>query len=267
MIEYIQCRRCLGKNGPYPKGFIAKRVDSPDGKHKIDVVEECECHKTWKKAVQLEDKVKKAGLSPDILHSHYSPDSYVGTKSLDNVSRIKRFVERSLNKDEPEQVKAQLAASSIYMYGPNGTQKTSLAMWMGYKFLEAGKTVKYILMNDLLKMLQKAERDDQIKKDLDKIAEVDLLLIDESFDKGKLTIYKSGYQIPFLDSFLRNRLQSNSKGIVFISNVSMDEIEKNSFNESIQDLVTRNVTIYNGFMEFKDNYLDTVGQVDIENLF
>lgn len=265
MIEYVQCRKCLGKNGNAPKGYIIRKIPSGDGQHDVEVVEECSCHKAWRKAVRLEGAMKKAGIPQDV--ANYDINTYVGTKSLENISRLKKFVERSLSKEETMSVHDRLAASCLYLYGRNGTQKTTVAMWMGYKFLEAGKKVRYILMNDLLKMLQKSERDEDMRSQLDKLSDVDLLLIDESFDKGKLTIYKSGYQIPFLDSFLRNRIQTNSKGIIFISNVNIEEIESNGFNASIQDLVRRNVTLSKGFMEFEDNYMDNVGQVDIEDLF
>ena len=40
-----------------------------------------------------------------------------------------------------------------------------------------------------------------------KYLECDFLIIDDSFDKKKATIFKSGYQIPFLDEFLRTRLE------------------------------------------------------------
>lgn len=265
MIEYIQCRKCFGKNGNAPKGYITKTITAGDGKTQVEVVEECECHKRWKKAVKLERLMNKANIATDT--AKYKLSSYVGTESINNVHRLETYVTRSLDSKESESVKKQLASSCLYLYGPNGTQKTTLAMWAGYKFLEAGKSVRYILMNDLIKMLQKAERDEDIQRQLDKIIDVDLLIIDESFDKGKLTIYRSGYQIPFLDSFLRNRIQSKKKGIMFISNVPMEEIEANGFNASIQDLVTRNVTIYKGLLEFKDNYMNNMGQVDEESLF
>jgi DNA replication protein DnaC len=138
---------------------------------------------------------------------------------------------------------------------------------MGYQFLKAKKSVKYILMNDLIKMLQKAERDDSIMAKLEKLEDVDLLLIDEAFDKEKVTIYKSNFQVPFLDSFLRSRMQTKHKGIIFISNVSPYDIEAKGFNYSIQDLVVRNMNKEKGFMEFKDRYDSIKSTVDTNTLF
>lgn len=265
MIKFVPCRKCLGKNGQNPEGYIIKRIPSGNGKTTVEVAEECACHKAWREATKLEAYMQKANIAVDT--AKYDINDYVGTKSIENVERLKKYVSRSLDKNEAPEVTNALAASCLYMYGRNGTQKTTLAMWMGYQFLKAGKKVRYILMNDLLKLLMKAERDEDAQKQLEKISEVDMLIIDESFDKGKITIYRSNYQIPFLDSFLRNRIQTNKKGIIFISNVAMNEIEFNGFNSSIQDLVTRNVNICKGFMEFEDNYMEVKGAIDINALF
>ena len=116
-------------------------------------------------------------------------------------------------------------------------------------------------------MLQKAERDEEIQGKLEKLEDVDLLLIDEAFDKEKVTLYKSNFQVPFIDSFLRNRMQTKHKGIIFISNVSPYDIESKGFNYSIQDLVVRNMNKEKGFMEFKDRYDDIKSSVDTEDLF
>ena len=271
MEKFVQCRNCLNKNLSLksgkpivPPGFIVEQVKPKGVIQPNDVVRECECHVLWRKRHELEVSAKNAALSPQWID--YSPDTqYVGTESKDNVERLKTFVKRSTDPKETQDVKSQLAASVIYMYGTNGTQKTTLANWMGYEFLKAKKTVKYILMNDLIKMLQKAERDDVVMTKLEKLEDVDLLLIDEAFDTKKVTIYKSNFQVPFLDSFLRTRMQTKHKGIVFISNVSPYSIEEGGFNYSIQDLVVRNMK--NHFMEFKDRYDSNMSSVDIENLF
>ena len=40
-------------------------------------------------------------------------------------------------------------------------------------------------MNDLIKLLQKADRDEDTQALLDRISDVDLLIIDEAFDSKK----------------------------------------------------------------------------------
>ena len=166
-----------------------------------------------------------------------------------------------------EETKKLLSSAVLYIYGPNGTQKTTMANYAGFKFLKAGKSVYYCLMNDLIKLLQKADRDETAQAKLDKISDVDLLIIDEAFDSKKVTVYKSDWQIPFLDTFLRNRIQTKNKGILFVSNVDIPFIAENHFSQSIQDLVDRNVKLYNGKLLFEDNYISSKNVINEEELF
>lgn len=273
MLEYVQCRKCLNKNKSLKSGkpiaepgYIVEEVLGTDGKTMVDHIVECECHKAWRRKQQLMVAAKHASLSPRWIDFNPETD-YVGEESKANVERIMNYVKRSTDKNETEDVKIKLASSVIYIYGKNGTQKTTLANWMGYEFLKAKKTVKYILMNDLIKMLQKADRNEDYVEQLEKLSDVDLLLIDEAFDKEKVTIYASNFQIPFLDTFLRNRIQTRHKGIVFISNVSPYDIEEKGFNHSIQDLVLRNLSDCNGLMEFVDRYDSIKSSIDVDKLF
>jgi DNA replication protein DnaC len=265
MIKFIPCRKCVGKNGRNPEGYIIKQVPSGNGQGTTTVAVECECHKAWREATKLEVYMQKAGIAADA--AKYNISDYVGTKSLANVNRLKTFTERSLDKNETPEVKSALAASSLYIYGPNGTQKTTLSMWMGYEFLRSGKKVKYILMNELIKLLMKADRDEEIQAQLEKISDVDLLIIDESFMKERVTLYRSGYQLSFLDTFLRNRMQTNKKGVVFISNISIEEIDRNLFGDGLIDLVKRNVYLCKGDLLFEDNYLENKSSIDTSALF
>jgi DNA replication protein DnaC len=273
MEKFVQCRKCLNKNVSLksgkpivPPGFIVEQTTPKGSLQPTDTVRECECHLAWRKKHELEVSAKSASLSPQWIDYDLSKD-YVGTESKDNVTRIINYVELSNQDDLPNDVKERLKAAVLYLYGTNGTQKTTIANWMGYQFLKAKKSVKYILMNDLIKMLQKAERDESVMTKLEKLEDVDLLLIDEAFDKEKVTIYKSNFQVPFLDSFLRSRMQTKHKGIIFISNVSPYDIEAKGFNYSIQDLVVRNMNKEKGFMEFKDRYDSIKSTVDTNTLF
>lgn len=273
MIEYIQCRKCLNKNlskksgkpiaGP---GYIVIQEKNPETGLLADKLIECECHKEWRLKSQLVVKAKRASLDPSLIDYNLRTD-YLGTESLAEVNRVLKYVEMSLNPKERNDIKARLASSVIYLYGTNGTQKTHVGNWMGYEFLKKGKSVRFILMNTLIKLLQKADRDEDVQEQLDKLSDVDLLIIDEAFDKEKVTIYKSNFQFPYIDTFLRDRLQTKHKGIVFISNVSPYDIESKGFNASIQDLVIRNLAQCKGLMEFKDRYMDIASAPDSDNLF
>ena len=267
MIEYVQCRKCFGKNGKVGKpGYISEWKLAKDGKTKIEVLTECECHKKWRFNCKIEARAKKANLNMRWADFHPSVD-YVGTKSLKDKDRLVNYVKKSINPNTPEEVRKALSSAVLYIYGPNGTQKTTMANYAGFKFLKAGKTVYYCLMNDLIKLLQKADRDEAAQATLDKISDVDLLIIDEAFDSKKVTIYKSDWQIPFLDTFLRNRIQTKNKGILFVSNVDIPYIAENKFSKSIQDLVERNVTLCNGRLDFEDNYISSKSNIIPEELF
>lgn len=265
MIPYVQCRKCINQDSTVPKGYILKKILAADGRTEVEVLEECQCHKEWKKSVSLEGALTKANISSDILS--YKIDSYVGTKSKDNVERLVKFVKRSTDKTESKEVQEKLAKACLYMFGPNGTQKTTLAKWAGLEFLKAGKSVYYTLMNDLLKLLQKADRDEEIQAKIEKILDKDLLIIDESFMKERVLIYKSQYQLSFLDSFLRNRIQTKGKGVMFISNISTSEIDGSIFGDGIKDLVVRNTILSKGDLYFEDNYTDNMSAIDEEDLF
>ena len=94
---------------------------------------------------------------------------------------------------------------------------------------------------------------------------VDLLIIDEAFDKDKVSLYKSGFQLPYLDSFLRNRFEMKNKSIFFISNIKPSDIAKYGFGISLQDFVERNTRGSQLF--FSDRYVDNAGVMDPNSLF
>ena len=120
--------------------------------------------------------------------------------------------------------------------------------------------VQYILMNNLITTIIENtgpfnnEEEPKSFALYERCKECDLLIIDESFDKSKVTLYKSGYQIPFLDSFLRERLEVNNKNTMFISNTYPSQIAGAGYEKSLQDLVERNTK--STFLEFYDNYAE-----------
>jgi hypothetical protein len=114
---------------------------------------------------------------------------------------------------------------------------------------------QYLLMNTLVKLLMNAERNEEAQIEIEKLLDSDLLIIDESFDTKKLTIYKSGYQIPFLDSFIRDRI-NKQKGIIFISNVDSFDIDKNIFGISLYDLINRQIELDKSNVHFPSVYRD-----------
>ena len=108
----------------------------------------------------------------------------------------------------------------------------------------------------------RSDREDEIRVLLDKILNVDCLVLDE-FSAPRLALYKSGYKEKVLLPFLKTRLESIHKSTIFISN---DPVEKLSeLDEFIKDLVERETLV--GKMEFKDRYVDNMKPIDLNSIW
>ncbi len=255
--QFIPCRVCAAKPGP-KAGFYY--IPIPNSFQQGVV--ECECHKRYMSHVNLRRRARQSSIWIEALDYNIDKD-YVGTRSVKEVSRLKKYVQEF----------SRFTSSMVYMYGPNGTQKTTLAHWVGANVLRQGYTVKYLLMQNLLETLSGFERDgtkQQEKQDsIDQLRKVDLLIVDEAFSKDKVTIYDSGYQLPYLDRFLRERCEVLQKGILFISNKPPREIEKQKFSTSIQDFVIRNTSKPGGntCLLFEDNYMQVRTDFNPDSLF
>lgn len=249
MKKFVHSRACPYRNmpGPMPGYYYTEK----DG---FRVAKECDCHIQWRKQNALDIKLKNAGLEAD-----FTFDDYKGEKSLASFKALKEFTDN---------FQKYAYKTMLYMYGPNGTMKTSMAQACGKQLIENGYTVKYILMNTLLNNLVKSFNDpNQDLKDafIQQCLNVDLLIIDECFDKSKVTLYSTGYQLPFLDSFLRSRFEMGKKPILFISNKRPDQIEQEGFGPSIESLVKRNTQ--SSTLEFLDSWTDNANQIDKLGLF
>ena len=86
-----------------------------------------------------------------------------------------------------------------------------------------------------------------------KLIEADFLFIDESFDKSKITLFKSGYQIPYLDNFIRERYEDLRKPTIFISNIKPQDIDESLFGKSLKDLINRSTS--ESYLEFYDKFV------------
>lgn len=257
MTKFIPCRVCKNKDGPKP-GFYWKEI--PYGNSTSRVVVECECHKTWRQTETFRINAVQGSIWPEAIDYHPEAD-YQGKQSVENVKRLQKYV---FNFDEYTDV-------MTYLYGPNGTQKTTLAQWVGASLLLKGYKVQYILMQNLLTFLSDfthdQESEEKKQRYIEKLKSIDLVIIDEAFSRDKVTLYKSGWQLPFLDRFLRERFEMNRKGIMFVSNTSPEEIENHGFSRSIQDLVVRKTRPYGSALEFLDNYIDNASRFDVKGIF
>lgn len=205
-----------------------------------DVVIECDCHKKWYQDSLSFYRIEKAQLPQSILE--YEIDDYQGSsESKVMIEHLKKYV---------EEFETKYYRYHLYFWShENSTQKTTVASWIGKRLLiDYNKTVRFVLMNDLINLLMKVNYEGEAQLEMDEYLQCDFLIIDEAFDKSKVTLYKSGYQIPFLDSFLRKRMTTLSKATCFTSNIPIEHIESN-FSISLRKLMQRSIV---DPMHFKD---------------
>jgi DNA replication protein DnaC len=243
-MKFIPCRKCYHKpNTRVPEGYIEKMINGSR------VVTECDCHIKWRAEVEFRRRYENAGLRPDLIDASY-PADYVGSRSRDSMLRLVNYVSK-FSRDEA------VRKCMLYLAGDNGCQKTLLANWVGKEVLRAGYDVQFILMNRLVSMLATLEADESQKRALDRVLRADLIIIDEAFDLEKLTIYKSGFQIPFVDSFLRDTI--DKRGVIFVSNKEPKSIDS-KFGKSVSDLLSRKTEYYHSLLKFTDNWADNKGE-------
>jgi len=218
MKPFIPCGKC-------ENGYVYGRLG----------IQECACRVKWRQVCEMEIKIEKAQIPLSAMD--YDISKYQGMQSVDSIELLKKYTN---NFDKMNRV-------NLYLWSrANSTQKTTVALWIGTHLLEQGYSVQFVLMNDLLKELVRADFEDSSREYIQKLIECDFLIIDDSFDPKKVTVYKSGYQIAFLDSFLRKRLTSHAT--CFTANISISEIGS-TFEMSLQKLIERSIV---NPMEFKD---------------
>lgn len=222
---------------------------------KFTAVKKCNVRKRWEKERDLDIDCEVSGLTTE-----HTWDSYKGDKSLGNIAKMKRYVEEH----------DRFGGKSLYVYGMNSTQKTSMCKVMGKELVRNGYKVRFLLMQELVDILCGCDDFDMDKSSASEkrkaeLLDVDYLILDECFDKSKVTVYKSGYQLPYLDTFLRKRLESYHKPIVFISNVEPSRIEDSGYGASIHALVNRNTV--GALLEFKDNFYEASNESAFADIF
>ena len=250
-MKFVPCRKCHKSKTP---GYIPSQMDG------YSVLVECSCHKIWKEQWELEIKIKSSGLSEDDLQ--FNENSYIGSQKEELIPKILRYV------DKFDSVKSD----ALYFYGINGTQKTTVAKWIGIKLIQKGYKIQYVTMKALIDVLiasfQDSNEERIERKDLyDRYMNCDLLILDEVFDRSKVILYASGYQIPFLDQFIRSRLDMMKKGILFISNKTISQISSEGFGESLQDLIERKVILRNANLTFSDRVFDSISKNNFTGTF
>lgn len=250
--NFIQCRNCprFIHDGPKP-GYYYDISESG-----FQVVRECDCHKKWRIEKELKAKYIISGVNTSYTFNDYNG---LDKENLNYLIKYSENFERFLKK------------TMVYLYGPNGTMKTCMTQYAGQVIIQKGYTVQYTMMQRLIDTLTSLgyetteEKADENRRFIKRCNEVDLLILDESFDKTKVSLYKSGFQLPYLDNFLRNRFEINNKSILFISNIKPEDISKYGFGNSLQDFVERNTKQSRIVFEYK--YIDNAGIMDPNGIF
>lgn len=232
--NYIPCDKC-------DNGFIDNEEEMSTTK--------CDCLLHYQRETKLKILLDKANI-PIKLSSNpeavtlldYSIEKdYVGDDKQGNIVKIGKYLKRFEEK---------YSSLNLYFEGKHSTQKSTLARYIGKELLKQGKSVRYILTDNLVRMVLDSQRDDDLKIEVNKIMNVDCLILDE-FSTDKVTVYKSAYQIPFLTSFLKTRIETLRLSTIFCSNSPIDTLEK-GFDTAIQRLISREVLDHS--MQFTDNF-------------
>ena len=234
MTRFEPCEQCRDSIHP---GYLEYAVRGYVGRGAKKLVE-CDCHAAWRDVVKGERLLSESGL-PDYT---YSIDGYLGDKSRASLEALKK-----LAREFPKNKEFQRAF--VYVYGPNGCQKTVVVDWVGKELCKRGVSVKFVPVSELSEKLRRSFVDDGSKVDLDYLQAADFLILDEMFDTRKTAV--TDWFIPFLDAFLRERVEYRKKAVLTMSNVAPNDISP-KFGESLKNFVVRHTK--GSTLRFLDDY-------------
>jgi len=247
-VRFSQCPKCKGKEGPKGQpGFYYVQSGS-----NLAVVE-CSCHKNWVTKTRVYIEATKNNIWTDARSLSYDFDDYKGSNSLKSIKKIQNYLDSYCDADT--------RGYTLYLHGGGGTQKTHIAQYIGLSIFRMGFKAYYTQMKILNTMLcnpytvdenEIANRNEFIRR----ISSSDCLIIDDAFDKNIAPVYSTGTQSPYIESFLRDRIQGTKQGVIFVSRVSPSDIKKNGYSESLQSFIEMNTTAMHTVIEFNDTYND-----------
>jgi hypothetical protein len=223
-------------------------------------VQECDCHKEWIKQSKLLIQANKNNIWIDENSLKYNlVSSYIGTKSYKEIIKILNFLQEY-------DTDILLHNICMYIYGIDQTQKTTVAQAVGLHFFRKGYSALYTPMKEFSSMVCKPfPRDEEAEKisEYMKRAQATLLIIDDAFDKNASPVYDSGTQSPYIEAFLRERIDNKGKGVLFVSRVKPEEIKKNGYSDSLQSFVVNHTSKKKTTLKFED----VIDDVEIHNIF
>lgn len=214
----------------------------------------CDCLIKYQKQATLDLYKSKAGIL-----NHEIGTENLKLKNKDLLSKIRYYannIDGKMNKN-----------CHLYLCGKNNSSKTFSAKSILHDACEKSIDCKFVIMGDLIDMISDSFAEESKSKEIDKYLNCKLLVVDDAFDKKKITLFKSSYQIPFLDRFIRKRLETLQLNTIFTSNVSIDNIESNGFSQDIQNLIERTVKNRGGYLEFNDVFVESEYDVNIFSIW
>lgn len=162
-------------------------------------------------------------------------EDYIGTGSIDAVKQVIKYSDNFFNPD--------WAGTGLYLYGPNRTQKTTLAICVGKEVIRKGSRVLYLQGGKFQKYLQNSENFEPDKEMRDYLIQIEngfynLLIIDDVLDEYKQVIHKSnpGYIISPWNAFFNVTLKNKQK-MILTSNVPLHKVGE-TFSKDIQELLS-----------------------------
>jgi DNA replication protein DnaC len=235
MKNFTPCVRCQKKPGPQPGYYYSKIIKN---NHEYRIVKECNCHKIWSKKHTLYKNYINSGFQKNDFE--YDISTYLGEKSKGNLIRLQNYLKNLSD--------SRVISSLLYFFGKNGTQKSTVAAWIGKSILELGYTCTYVIMNDLILNLHKSNMDEEIRENIQINRDCDVIIIDEAFTQKAQW---GGY----FDNFIKDRI-NKGKGIIFVSNINPNYILNNGYDNSVQDLINREILKRDSLFIFEDSYED-----------
>jgi hypothetical protein len=162
----------------------------------------------------------------------YGLDTYIGEDQNRNIPKLKKYC---------EEFDTKFKKIHLYLWSDvNGTQKSTCAKDIIVRLAKKGIQGYFVLMDDLIHWLLKAERDEAAGRKVKMWQKAAFLVIDECFTKGQVTLFSTGYQKAFINTFLKNRLEVNQLATCFTANIAIEGIGE-LWGDGLQSLINRSI--------------------------
>lgn len=204
----------------------------------------------WKSHIarlELQRRLEYAGIDGI---PKYGLDTYIGDDAGRNIPKLKKYC------DEFEK---SFLHVNLYLWSTvNGTQKSTCAKDVLVRIASKGFACFFVLMDDLIHSLMDAEREEEVEQKVAAWRDAPFLVIDECFTKGQVTLFQSGYQKAFINTFLKYRLETKHLATCFTANVPIDKIGE-TWGAGMQSLISRSIPTP---MHFDDSLDESVFRND-----